>query len=208
MKHWKDQKSKEDDERKNKFEQEKIKANHMRMINDAIDRLKLEQQKRAIEVLRELSVRGVKQIGKDKIQHLERQEGELEYESIMAFYANILKRDREAFELNKTKKVNDVEIWTRAVKEEEKATMEKYCAEHGQEDIEQIQKAIADRHAKELATKTNLKSAQSAFTHKMKDMMIERASDLVTTRANFATKLAVELKETILKNALNDHKRV
>lgn len=71
----------------------------------------------------------------------------------MAFYANILKKDKEAFELNKTKKVNDVEIWTRAVKEEEKTAMEKYCAEHGQKDIEQIQKAIADRHAKELATK-------------------------------------------------------
>ena len=42
----------------------------------------------------------------------------------MAFYSNILKRDRERFELNKTKKVNDVEIWIRAVKEEEKSTME------------------------------------------------------------------------------------
>ena len=56
---------------------------------------------------------------------------ELDYESIMAFYSNILKKDRERFELNKTKKVNDVEIWTRAVKEEEKLAMEKYCAEHG-----------------------------------------------------------------------------
>jgi len=108
------------------------------------------------------------------IQHLERQDQELDYESIMAFYANILKKDREAFELNKTKKVNDVEIWTRAVKEEEKASMENYCAEHGQADIEQIQKAIVDRHAKELATKINLVSAQSAFTHKMGTMMIER----------------------------------
>ena len=56
---------------------------------------------------------------------------ELDYESIMAFYSNILKKDRERFEMNKTKKVNDVEIWTRAVKEDEKLEMEKYCAEHG-----------------------------------------------------------------------------
>jgi len=49
----------------------------------------------------------------------------------MAFYTNLLKRDRDAFELNKTKKVNDVEIWSRAVKEEEKIAMEKYCSEHG-----------------------------------------------------------------------------
>ena len=82
-------------------------------------------------MLRELSVRGVKQIGKDRIQALEMSDQELDYESIMAFYSNILKKDRERFELNKTKKVNDVEIWTRAVKEEEKLEMERYCAEHG-----------------------------------------------------------------------------
>ena len=93
--------------------------------------MKQEQQKRAKEVLRELSVRGVKQIGKDRIQTLELSDQELDYESIMAFYSNILKKDRERFELNKTKKVNDVEIWTRAVKEEEKLEMERYCAEHG-----------------------------------------------------------------------------
>ena len=76
-------------------------------------------------------MRGVKQIGKDRIQTLELSDQELDYESIMAFYSNILKKDRERFELNKTKKVNDVEIWTRAVKEEEKLEMERYCAEHG-----------------------------------------------------------------------------
>lgn len=93
--------------------------------------MKQEQQRRAKEVLRELSVRGVRQIGKDRIQALEMSDQELDYESIMAFYSNILKKDRERFEMNKTKKVNDVEIWTRAVKEDEKLEMEKYCAEHG-----------------------------------------------------------------------------
>lgn len=126
----------------------------------------------------------------------------------MAFYANILKKDKEAFELNKTKKVNDVEIWTRAVKEEEKTAMEKYCAEHGQKDIEQIQKAIADRHAKELATKKGLSSAQSAFAFKMGKMMEERNVQLEEARKKYVSKLAEELKEEIIKNASNDHKRV
>jgi len=58
---------------------------------------------------------------------MESSEKELDYENIMAFYANVLKKDREAFELNKTKKTNDVEIWTRAKKEEEKAAMEAFC---------------------------------------------------------------------------------
>ena len=155
------------------------------MINDALLRLKQEQQRRAKEVLRELSVRGVKQIGKDRIQALEMSDQELDYESIMAFYSNILKKDRERFELNKTKKVNDVEIWTRAVKEDEKLEMEKYCAEHGQEDIEQIQKAIADRHAKELAQKNNLISAQAAFNFKSKKLMEERNVQLQEARKKF-----------------------
>ena len=159
----------------------------MKLINEALQRLKTQQQARAREVLRELFVRGVKQIGKDKIQQLEMQDSELDYESIMAFYANILKKDKEAFELNKTKKVNDVEIWTRAVKEEEKAAMEKYCAEHGQKDIEQIQKAIADRHAKELATKNGLSSAQSAFNFKMGKMMAERNTQLEEARKKFVS---------------------
>jgi len=56
-----------------------------------------------------------------------------------------------------------VEIWTRACKEEEKAAMEKYCEEHGAEEVEKIQKAIEDRHARELATKKALESAKPAF---------------------------------------------
>ena len=78
-------------------------------------------------MLRELSVKGIRQIGRDRIETLENSEEELDYESIMAFYSNILKKEREKFELNKTQKVNDTEIWTRAVKEEEKKVMEKYC---------------------------------------------------------------------------------
>lgn len=151
--------AKEEDARKRKFEEDKFKEQQVRAINDIMNRLNTERQKRAREVLRELSVRGVKQIGKDRIQQLEMQDAELDYDGIMAFYTHLLKKDREAFELNKTKKINDVEIWTRAVKEEEKQSMEKYCTENGQKEIEKIQKAIADRHAKELQTKVNLKSA-------------------------------------------------
>ena len=87
---------------------------------------------------------------------MEMSDEELDYEVVMAFYSNVLKKDRDAFELHKTQKVNDVEIWTRAVKEEEKLTMEKFCAEHGQSEVELIQKAIVDRHSKELQTKKAL----------------------------------------------------
>ena len=67
-------------------------------MNETIARLKGKQQERAREVLRELTIRGVKAIGKDRIANLERSENELDYESIMAFYAKVLKKDRDAFE--------------------------------------------------------------------------------------------------------------
>ena len=71
----------------------------------------------------------------------------------MTFYANILRKEREAFEVTKNKKSNDVEIWVKARKEEESKAMKKFCEEHGAKEMEQIQKAIEDRHTKELNTK-------------------------------------------------------
>jgi len=38
-------------------------------------------------------------------------------------YQNVLKKEKEQFETNKNKKINDVEIWTRAAKEEERIAM-------------------------------------------------------------------------------------
>lgn len=136
QKHIADQKVKEEEERKRKFEAQQHEAKQSRQVNEQIERLKKAQQERARNVLRELSIRGVKQIGKEKITKMESSEKELDYENIMAFYANVLKKDREAFELNKTKKTNDVEIWTRAKKEEEKAAMEAFCQQHGQTEIQ------------------------------------------------------------------------
>lgn len=41
--HWKLQKSKEDEDRKRKFEEEKVKANQLRQINDVLERLNVEK---------------------------------------------------------------------------------------------------------------------------------------------------------------------
>mmetsp|Transcript_6860 Transcript_6860/g.7925 ORF Transcript_6860/g.7925 Transcript_6860/m.7925 type:complete len:193 (+) Transcript_6860:742-1320(+) len=176
-------------------------------MNEQLGRLKEKQQERARDVLRELLVRGVRMIGKDKIQLLEQSDQDLDYESIMAFYTKVMQKDREAFELNKTKKTNDVEIWTRARKEEEKLAMEKYCQEHGQEEITQIQKAIADRHAKELQTKVNLQSAHGAFGAYMEKMMVQRKEQLVEKQREFVNTIAEEVKEVIMKNAESVYKK-
>lgn len=68
MKLKKEQWEREEAERVAKRDQDQVKANHMKLINEAFQRLKTQQQARAREVLRELFVRGVKHIGKDKIQ--------------------------------------------------------------------------------------------------------------------------------------------
>ena len=85
--------------------------------------------------------------------------------------------------------------------------MEKYCSENGQKEIEQIQKAIADRHAKELQTKINLKTANSAFEAYMVKKMEERNAKLAEDRKAFINKLGDEIRETIVKNAENLYKK-
>ncbi len=75
----------------------------------------------------------------------------------------MLRREQEAFEVNKNKKVNDVEIWTRALREEECLEMQKYCLEKGNQEMENIEKAIRAKHTKELLTKKALECALPAY---------------------------------------------
>jgi hypothetical protein len=107
---------------------------------------------RAQEVIQELIRRGVKKIGAVKISEMERK-GEFDYDEVMNFYQMLLKKEKEAFEGEKQKKIKDVEYWARAVREEEKTAIEKYAKEHGEEEMKQIQKAIRERHEKELKLK-------------------------------------------------------
>jgi len=60
QKHIADQKVKEEEERKRKFEAQQHEAKQSRQVNEQIERLKKAQQERARNVLRELSIRGVK----------------------------------------------------------------------------------------------------------------------------------------------------
>jgi len=145
-----------------------------RQKNELLDQLNVERQNRAREVLNELTIRGIKKIGREKISDLEVKEEDLDYDQIMDFYQTVLRKEREQFEVIKNKKMNDVEIWTRARKEEELSVMKKYCEEHGKEDLEHIQKAIEERHAKEVNVKMQLQSAKAAFTSFRQQMMEKR----------------------------------
>ncbi len=81
---------------------------------------------------------------------------EFDYDEVMSFYQGLLKKEKEAFEVEKQKKLKDVEYLARAIREEEKAAIIKYANEHGEEEMKQIQRAIRERHEKELKLKKSL----------------------------------------------------
>ena len=123
--------------------------------------------------MNELAQRGIEKVGKKKIGELERQE-EVDFDLIMSFYQKELDKDREAFELAKKKKRNEVEVSAHAIKSEEKKALLAYCDKHGERDVEQIKKAIESRHAKELDTKHQLESAKGPFKKYVEAQLIIR----------------------------------
>lgn len=61
-----------------------------------------------------------------KVSDIERK-GEYDYDMIMNYYQDLLKKEKEVFENEKKSKLKEVEFWARAVREEEKVVTEKYC---------------------------------------------------------------------------------
>ena len=149
-------------EREKDFVVQQIKEEKERQKNKLLDELELMRKIRAQEVIQELIRRGVKKIGNMKISDMERK-GEFDYDEVMNFYQMLLKKEKEAFEGEKQKKIKDVEYWARAVREEEKLAIEKYAKEHGDEEMKQIQKAVRERHEKELKLKQSLEKAHSTY---------------------------------------------
>jgi len=114
---------------------------------------------------------GVKKIDKVKIDDIAAGKVDLDYDTVMEFYQKVVKRKKEAFELEKNKKVKDIEHWARALKEEECKAMIKYCETHGEEEMKQIKKAIQERREKELKMKTALKPTKALFENYKKQVM-------------------------------------
>jgi hypothetical protein len=160
--------------KKEEFNRQKLEDEKMRIKRQLMDQLNSRRQERAREVLYELLQRNIKKIGNDRIEMLQKREDDLDYDTIMTFYQNVLRREREAFEVTKNKKVNDIEIWSRAIKEEECIAMKQYCDEHGNDEMENIKKAIEEKHAKELHTKKALESASSAFKSYKMNLLEQR----------------------------------
>ncbi len=80
-------------ERKLQFEAQKKRDEAMRKKNELMEDLRSTMQIRVREVLNQLSQRGLKKVGKDRIVDLERREEDLDYDSIMTFYQQVLRRE-------------------------------------------------------------------------------------------------------------------
>jgi len=53
----------------------------------------------------------------------------------MNFYTELIKKEREAFDQEKQRRYKELNLWVRALKEEEKLQIEKYCQEKGEEEM-------------------------------------------------------------------------
>lgn len=195
------QREKEELEKKAAFEAQKVVDEARRAKNELMDQLNRQRQVRAREVLQELLTRGIKKVGKDKIQELDKREEDLDYDTVMTFYQNVLRREREAFEIQKNKKVNDVEIWARALKEEECVAMKDYCEKHGNTEMENIKKAVEEKHAKELQNKKSLESAADAFKSYKAKLIEMRNGIHQEQQVEFSIKQGQLAKEEILSEA-------
>ena len=67
-----------------------------------------------------LLIKGFKKINKEKIKDLEADPERIDYDAVIEFYQNVLKKEREQAEEDKKKKLREVELWNRALREEEK----------------------------------------------------------------------------------------
>jgi len=74
-----------------------------------------------------LRVKGYKKVGKEKIKDLEANTDKLNYDQVIEFYQGVLRKEREQIEEDKRKKVREVELWNRSLREEEKIAIEKYA---------------------------------------------------------------------------------
>lgn len=157
--------------------------------------LEKERKVKAIEILNVLTIKGHKKIGKEKIKELERNPDRIDYDSVIEYYQAVLKKEREQIEEDKKKKLREVELWTRAVREEEKIAIEKYAADHGDTEMEQIQASIKEKQAKELKDKQALESAKTVFEGHMVKAMDKRHEEWEQRKRDFANAQMEALKE-------------
>ena len=97
--------------------------------------------------------------------------------------------------------MREVELWNRAMREEEKAAIQKYAAEHGEEQMRNIQESIKERQEKEAKSREALQTAKPSFDKYLATAMQKRNDEWEAKKKEFLIKKMNEIKEAVLKVA-------
>lgn len=184
--------------------QQKIRDEQRRKRNEILEALEVQKKMRAIEIITILQQKGYRKVKKDKIKDLLVQTDKINYDDVIDFYQNVLKKERERIEEDKKKKMREVELWNRALREEEKIAIERYAAEHGAEQMKAIQESMRERQEKEQRDKEQLRNAQEAFAKYMAAAMAKRHAEWEAKKAQYVNKKMLEVKEQVLATARHD----
>ena len=133
----------------------------------------IERQKviRAMNILQLLASKGFKKIGKYKIVEMLNNQNLIKYDTVMDFYQNWMKKEKEKIEENKKKKLKEVELQTRSQREEEKILINKNADDKADAAMDRIAEAIRERQEKEIREREMLSTAQSYYQKKMSKLM-------------------------------------
>lgn len=194
-------------ERERTFAEQQVKEVKERQKNKLLEELEVGRKIRSKEVLQELLSLGEKKIGSKKIQDMLHKE-EYDYDEVMSFYQRYKQREKEAVEVEKQKKLKEVEYLARAIREEEKLAIIKYAQEHGEEEMKQIQHAVRERHEKELKMKRSLEQAQSAYAKFHEAVMAQRRIVHEDKMQDFIRRKGEELQRKIVAEAQSELKKV
>lgn len=184
--------------------QQKIRDEQRRKRNEILEALEVQKKQRALEIILILQQKGYRKVKKDRIKDLLVQHDKINYDDVIDFYQNVLKKERERIEEDKKKKMREVELWNRALREEEKIAIERYAAEHGAEQMKAIQESMRERQEKEQRDKDALKTALGAFGKYMASAMAKRHAQWEAKKAEYVNKKMLEVKEQVLQTARHD----
>lgn len=129
----------------------------------------------------------------------------IKYDAVMDVYQGLLKKEKEQIEEEKKKKIKEVELWARSLREEEKLAIEKFAKDHGDKEMEQIAESIKEKQEKELKDKEMLSTAKDNFKAKLDEMVRQRNAEWESKKQVFLTKKMNELKAQIIEHAKAAH---
>ena len=154
---------KEEERKKREQAEQQVRDEQRRKRGEILDKLDLMKKQRAIEILGSLRDKGFKKVKKERIKDLLEKTERIIYDDVIEFYQGILKREREQIEEDKKKKMREVELWQRALREEEKMHTVSYAQKHGDEKMKAIQESMRERQEKEAKDREALSTAVSHF---------------------------------------------